>query len=133
MARWEIRSIGAGLSGTYAENGWEPYGVESFDAVNGAVFHFRRRIPEPLRPCDGCRYRVDTGAVLFKALNRAGQERLVSAVPPDWTEIGQVDAPYRYVCHRNPATFLSNEDGVPEEYRPRADGQGCGEWEATNV
>ena len=132
MVRWEMaseRDRTPELAARLAD-GWEPYAVTQ---LGQPWIELRRRIPEPLRACDGCRYRVDTGAVLFKALNRAGQERLVSAVPPDWTEIGQVDAPYRYVCHRNPATFLSNEDGVPEEYRPRADGQGCGEWDATNV
>lgn len=55
-----------------------------------------------LKPCEGCVYRVDTGR--------------------EWPE----GTPY-YECHRRAPTVLLNENGLPAEARPAANGMGCGD------
>ena len=62
--------------------------------------------PQPLLPCEGCKWRVDTGRT------RAWSD------PTSET---------RYECHRYPPVMLLNEDGYRDEYRPSANGLGCGE------
>lgn len=118
MARWEIEShrFGTEPAKKALLEGWEPL------ALDGGYITVRRRVPEPLRPCDGCKYRVDTGRRICLKTNR-----VVFDATPDTR-----DHPRRYECHRHPAVMLHTEDGYGDEHRPSANGMGCGEWEAAN-
>lgn len=118
MARWEIDShrVGTKQAAEALASGWEPI------ALDGGYLTVRRRIPEPLRSCEGCKYRVDTGRRICQKTNRT-----VLVDNPDTR-----DHPCRYECHRYPATMLHTEDGYGDEHRPSANGMGCGEWEAAN-
>lgn len=57
-----------------------------------------------LQPCEGCVFRVDTGR--------------------EWPK----GTPY-YECHRRAPVIFPNEDGVPMDCRPGANGMGCGDRE----
>lgn len=112
MWETELFNYGSDLAIDAEAAGWEPVSVAvCVDGVPTVLY--RRRKPAPLQPCEGCVFRVDTGATYQK---RA----------PDGTFTTE-DYTFRYECHRYPPSIVRKTDGDLESFYPDANGLGCGE------
>jgi hypothetical protein len=93
MVRWEMaseRDRTPELAARLAD-GWEPYAVTQ---LGQPWIELRRRIPEPLRPCEGCRFAVKTPNLLDAdgttlANGKSGCRRFPGVMPVDGQGCGE--------------------------------------------